>query len=156
MPVTRKLIIGGTLTLTLDEPATRPGCLVTLTYGGFTITARSEDMAYKLPDDKTVQVRVSFVDAKGHAAQVDGGVEWASSDENVATVEADENDSTMAVITPGDQLGQVQITATADADLGEGSTEIIAPMDVEIVSGTAVAGTISPVGAAGEPGQPQQ
>jgi hypothetical protein len=43
-------------------------------------------------------------------------------------------------------------TATADADLGEGVSEIVCTMDVEVVAGTAVVGTITPTG---EP-QPQQ
>ena len=90
---------------------------------------------YTLPNDKRVDVKVEYQDAKGNAATVDGDVVWSSSDTNVAT------------ITPGDALGQVQITATADADLGDGVVEIICTMDVTVVGGQAVIGVISPVGA---------
>ena len=46
------------------------------------------------------------------------------------------------------ELGQVQITATADADLGEGTRELVTLMDVTIVAGEAVAGVIQPLGEA--------
>ena len=102
---------------------------------------------YTLPNDKRVDVKVEYQDAKGNAATVDGDVVWSSSDTNVADVEVHDNDSTLATITPGDALGQVQITATADADLGDGVVEIICTMDVTVVGGQAVIGVISPVGA---------
>jgi hypothetical protein len=46
----------------------------------------------------------------------------------------------------GGPLGQVQVTATADADLGEGTRTLTMTMDVEIVSGEAITGSITPVG----------
>jgi hypothetical protein len=62
-------------------------------------------------------------------------------------VTVDANDSTLVKVTPAGALGQCQVTATADADLGAGVTALITNADIEIVSGQAVAGTISPVGA---------
>jgi len=102
-------------------------------------------MAYTLPNDKQVTVQVTYEDAKGNPATVDGEVTWASSDEDIATVEVDDTDSTKAVITPGDTLGNSQITATADADLGAGVREIICTMDLTTVAGEAVVGRISPL-----------
>lgn len=89
---------------------------------------------------------MSYVDAKGNPAMIDGDVVWDSSDENIASVEMDSGDSTIANVIPGDAIGQVQVSATVDADLGSGTTELITTMDVEVVSGQAVAGTITPVG----------
>jgi hypothetical protein len=103
-------------------------------------------MAYKLPNDKMIAVQVAYVDSKGNPAQVDGNVTWDTSDPNLATVDTNAGDSTQAVVTPLGSVGQVQITATADADLGSGVRELITTMDVEIVAGEAIAGTITPVG----------
>lgn len=138
--------LGGTLKFVVDEPASRPGARVTIRYDGLTLTAWGDGMAYKLPNDKVIRVQVGYVDSKGNATEVDGDVTWDTSDPEIATVETDTGDSTMAKVVPSGKTGQVQVTATADADLGEGAREIITTMDVEIVAGEAVAGTITPVG----------
>jgi hypothetical protein len=138
--------LGGTLVFDSDEPAARPGSIVTLRYDGFTVSAKGEAMAYNLPNDKFVEVRVAYVDAKGNPATVDGPVTWDTSDPNIASVAVDQGDTQQARVTPTNALGNVQITATADADLGAGVTSIITLMDVTIIAGQAVAGTISPVG----------
>jgi hypothetical protein len=138
--------LGGTLKFLIDEPASRPGARITIRYDGLTLTAWGDGMAYKLPNDKMIAVQVAYVDSKGNPAQVDGDVSWDTSDANIATVESNASDSTQAVVTPLGSVGQVQITATADADLGSGVRELITTMDVEIVAGEAIAGTITPVG----------
>jgi hypothetical protein len=104
-------------------------------------------MPYKLAVDEYVEVKVSYVDAAGNPAVVDGDVVWESSNPDLVTVTA-HDDTTSADVCPagnGD-LGTAQISATADADLGEGVRELITVFDVQIVAGEAVAGTISPVG----------
>jgi hypothetical protein len=138
--------LGGTLKFLIDEPASRPGARITIRYDGLTLTAWGDGMAYKLPNDKMIAVQVAYVDSKGNPALVDGDVSWDTSDANIATVESNAGDSTQAVVTPLGSVGQVQITATADADLGSGVRELITTMDVEIVAGEAIAGTITPVG----------
>ena len=142
--------LGGTLNFLVDEPQAQGYALVTLRYGAFTITARGQDMAYTLPDGFQVRVKISYVDAQGNPAFVDGDIEWASSDINIATVEVDVDDDSEAVVSAavGGTIGQVQITARADADLGTGVRELITTMDVEVVAGEAVAGTIAPLGSA--------
>src|SRR5215831_2865628 len=136
--------LGGTLEI-LTEPS-KAGCFVTLRYGAFTVTARGEDMAYTLGSGMQVHLKVSYVDAAGNPALVDGPVAWASSDVTVATVAA-ESDSTALVKTVG-PVGQVQISATADVDLGTGVKNLVTPMDLTVAAGEAVAGTIAPVGPA--------
>jgi hypothetical protein len=138
--------LGGTLKFLIDEPASRPGARITIRYDGLTLTAWGDGMAYKLPNDKMIAVQVAYVDSKGNPAQVDGDVSWDTSDASIATVESNAGDSTQATVTPVGPIGQVQITATADADLGSGVREIITTMDVDIVAGEAIAGTITPVG----------
>lgn len=123
--------------------------LLTLTHQGFTVTARGDDMAYKLATGMQVGVQVSYVDAKGHPATVDGDVEWSSSDEMIATVTADAADSTKAtVVGVGTVLGIAQVIATADADLGQGVRQIMTTSDVEVVAGEAIAGQITVTGEA--------
>jgi hypothetical protein len=61
-------------------------------------------------------------------------------------VSTDADDSTICTVEPLGPLGQVQVIATADADLGTGRRALITTIDIDIVSGEAVAGTIAPVG----------
>lgn len=119
---------------------------LTVMFENFSVRSEGNVM-YTLPVDHAVAMQVSYVDVGGHPAKVDGAVTWNSSDETLATVEPDPSDSTMCRVLPTGELGQVQITATADADLGEGTRELITTADIEIVGGEAVAGTITPVGA---------
>lgn len=95
----------------------------------------------QLPDDKTVSATVSFIDAKGKPAKVDGAPVWASDNEAVASVVA-ADDGMSAVIAPND-LGTAQISVTADADLGAGVTTLTGLGTVEVVAGTAVTASIN-------------
>lgn len=115
-------------------------------FGKFTVKAEGEHVMYTLPVGTQVQMQVSYVDAGGNAATVDGEVVWASSNEAIATAIADASDSTLVTVTPVGPAGQVQITATVDADLGAGVRSLITIADIEVVAGEAIAGTISPVG----------
>jgi hypothetical protein len=103
-------------------------------------------MAYTLPVGKQVEVQVSYVDAAGNPAAVDGLVAWDSSDQSVVDVLVDDNDSTLATVRAEGGVGNCQVTATADADLGAGTRSLVTTMDVTCVAGEAVAGTIAPVG----------
>ena len=77
--------LGGTLKLdVIEEP--EGYAVMTITYDGFTITAKGNGMAYKLPNDKVIGVKVAYVDSHGNPATVDGDVTWEFSDESVATV----------------------------------------------------------------------
>lgn len=95
-----------------------------------------------LPDDKTVSATVSYVDAKGNPAQVQGAPVWASDNEAVVTVAASD-DGFSAVVTPAGPLGTAQISVTADADLGDGVESLVTLGSVEVIAGKAVAGAIN-------------
>jgi len=136
--------LGGTLEF-FTEPS-KAGCFVTLRFGAFSLTARGEDMAYTLASGMQVHLKVNYVDAAGNPAAVDGPVTWESSDATIATVAA-ESDTTALVKTVG-PVGQAQIRATADVDLGAGVKQLMTPMDLTVAAGEAVAGTIEPVGPA--------
>jgi len=130
----------------LSEPV-HVASVVTIRYDGFIIALKGERMAYTLPVDHEVEVQVAYVDAKGNPAAVDGDPVWSSSDTAIATVTVDAANAFKAKVTPVGPSGNVQVKVEADADLGSGVTELITLMDVTMVAGQAVAGTITPVGA---------
>jgi hypothetical protein len=134
--------LGGTLRFVAEEG----DVFFTIRCRDFVVTARGKDMAYTLASGMQVHVKVSYIDAAGNPAVVDGEVAWSSSNPSIATVAPEGADS--AVVRAAGPTGQVQITATADADLGDGTREIVTPMDVSVAAGEAVAGTIEPVGGA--------
>ena len=103
---------------------------------------------FTMPINYFIELQVSYVDAGGNPAAIDGLVDWESSNGAVVKVDVDPTDSTKCTMTSLAEVGQVQITATADADLGTGVRSLVTLMDVTIVAGEAVAGTISPVGSA--------
>jgi hypothetical protein len=130
----------------LQQPS-KAGAFVTLRYGAFIVTARGDQMAYTLPNGMAVQVKIAYQDASGNPAKVDGEVRWDTSDPALLTVQVDAGDTMNAVVATHGKVGQGQVTATADADLGEGVRSLVTIMDVDVVAGEAVAGTITPVGA---------
>lgn len=106
---------------------------------------------YTLPADKMVKLQIAYVDANNNPAQVDGAIVWSSSDPNVCAVESTPPEGhgaegSQAMLVPGAAVGNVQITAQADADLGDGTRHINTLLDVTVVGGEAVAGVISPMG----------
>lgn len=119
---------------------------ITLAFGPFIITAEGSHVMYTLPVDHTVLMQVAYVDAKGNPATIDGDVTWSSSDAAVIAAQVDASDSTICRAIPAGSIGQAQITATCDADLGDGVRELVTLCDIEVVGGEAVAGTIQPVG----------
>jgi hypothetical protein len=148
-PCTIDFQLGGTLRFRSARAKSTGHAIVTIRYDGFSVTAHQREdgnMAYTLPNDHTVKVQISYVDSHGNPAAVDGPVAWASSNEDVLTVEVDPADSTMVTIWPEGQVSQAQVVATADADLGEGIRQIVTTMDVTVVAGEAVSGTIAPIG----------
>lgn len=125
---------------------TEGGSYITLVYDRLTVKAKGEGFMFTLPDDKGVTVKVSYVDAHGHPATVDGSPSWVSSDPTILVVTPDDADPFKASVVAGDNLGQAQITVRADADLGSGTRAIVSTFDVEVVGGEAVRGVIEPVG----------
>jgi hypothetical protein len=147
MPEARlDLRIGGTIKF-VTETETPVTCRTTLIYDGFSITVEGDHMAYTLPVDHKVTVKVSYVDAADNPAEVQS-IRWDTSDKAIIDVNVSTSDDNQATVFPQGKLGQVQVRATADVDLGEGIKPLITTMDVEVVGGEAVAGTIEPVGPA--------
>ena len=63
----------------------------------------------------------------------------------IADIEVDPDDGTICKVIPRG-LGRTQVSAKADADLGEGVRELLTVCDIMIVAGEAVAGSIQPAG----------
>ena len=138
--------LGGTLQVITEQENTGYA-LVSVRYDTFTITARGEEMAYTLPAGKQVDCQVSYVDAAGNPATVDGPVTWDTSDATIANIVVDAADDKQCAVQAVGATGQAQVSCTADADLGAGVTTLVCTLDVTVVAGEAVAGTITPVGA---------
>lgn len=96
---------------------------------------------FTIPADKTANGTVSYVDAKGNPAQVEGAPVWSSSDPSIVDV-VPSVDGFSATVTPG-AVGVAQIKVEADADLGAGVVPVVGLVDVEVVAGQAVAGNVS-------------
>jgi hypothetical protein len=122
--------------------------LLTIEYEQFSILVEGDHVMYNLPVDHQVAMEVTYVDANNNPAKVDGAVGWTSSDETIATVKVDGQDSAICTVVPVGKAGQCQVTATADADLGSGVRSLVTICDIEVVAGEAVAGSIQPLGEA--------
>lgn len=95
-----------------------------------------------LTTDQLVELAIAYEDASGNPATVDGAPTWSVSDENLGTLEVDEDGLGATLITVG-SVGSFQVNVTADADLGEGVRQLVTTLEVEVVGGEAVVGVIS-------------
>ena len=100
-----------------------------------------------LTDEQQCSLAVSFKTASGNPATVDGVPTWTQSDPAVLDLQVDGNGMSAMAVTKG--LGPCQVTVTADADLGEGVTNITGTLDVDVKAAQAVSVGIS----AGAPSQ---
>lgn len=92
----------------------------------------------KITDSQNVTLTIKPVDKKGNPAPVDGVPVWATSDDTKATV-APAVDGLSAVVSAVGPLGAVQISVSADADLGTGVKSITGLLDIEVIAGEAAA-----------------
>jgi hypothetical protein len=145
MAVVGTLRFAGSIALDLAEPQTGK-IMVATRFGGITVITQGDHMAYQLPNDMLINVQVAYVDAGGNAAKVDGDVAWQTSDNSIIRVEVDAQDSTMCRIVAQHKNGKAQVSATADADLGDGVKALVTTFDIDAIAGEAVAGTITPLG----------
>jgi hypothetical protein len=138
--------VGGTLTLRLVPASSPPSPLkavFTVTFEGFQVKGAAP-MAYTLPVDKMVLVAVQYADTAGNVVDLpQGNVQWETSDETILTAQPDTNDDQQCSLTPAGPIGNAQVTCTGSNTDG---SEVIATLDVTVVSGAAVTGTIQPTG----------
>lgn len=143
--VTRlEIVFTNPLQIAKAEPTPPWRQLLTIVYEQFAITVEGNHVMYNLAADHTVKMQVSYVDGAGNPAQVDGAVEWFTANEELAWIEVDPTDDTIVKVIPK-AIGRTQVSAKADADLGDGVRELLTVCDIMIVAGEAVAGSIQPV-----------
>lgn len=96
----------------------------------------------KITDSQKFTATIAPVDAKGNPAQVDGVPVWAAPDATTVTVTpaADGMSAEIAAVGP---VGSVQVSVTADADLGTGVSSLVGTLQVDVVGGAAVSLQIS-------------
>ena len=128
-----------------EEPRPRGHQWLAVQFEQFVISAEGDYVMYTLPADHTVTMQVSYVDGAGNPAKVDGAVEWFTAVPEYVDLEVDPDDSTICKVIPK-QVCRTQVSAKADADLGEGVRELLTVCDIMIVAGEAVAGSIQPTG----------
>ena len=89
----------------------------------------------RLTNEQKCTVTVKPTTAAGKPATIDGAVTYTSSSADVATIDADG-----LIVAKG--VGIAQITATFDADLGEGVRNVELSGVVEVVAAEATTGVI--------------
>jgi hypothetical protein len=97
----------------------------------------------KLKANEEFDVAVAFQDAAKNPANVQGVPAWASNNEAVLTVTPSE-DGLSAVCSTTGSVGSAQVSVSADADLGDGTTTITGVLDVEVLAGDAVLVVLNP------------
>lgn len=100
------------------------------------VTMEGENMATKMTDIQHADATVTFKTAAGNPAQVDGVPVWAVSDEEALAVTASADGMSARVDSVGG-LGNFQVTATGDADMGEGVKPFTAILELEVIASEA-------------------
>lgn len=97
---------------------------------------RPTHMASILTDEQKISISVKPKTLAGNPAQVDGAPVWSNSNPEVIDLVVAPDGMSAEAITVG-PIGVSQIVCKADADIGEGVTEIKAIGDIEVVSAMA-------------------
>ena len=95
-----------------------------------------------LTDAQKVNLTVTFQDAAGNAATVDGVPAWTSSDPTIITLTVAADGLSADAITTG-TLGTSQVSVAADADMGSGVTTITGVLDIEVQAAAAVTALVA-------------
>jgi hypothetical protein len=145
-PLAINLNVGGALTLSL-VPAPLPPpplkAVFTVTFEGFQVKGDAP-MAYTLPVDKMVVVAVQYADTGGNVVDLpQGNVHWETSEPTILDAQPDASDDQQCSLTPAGTVGNAQVTCTGSNPDG---SQVIATLDITVVAGDAVSGTIQPTG----------
>ena len=97
---------------------------------------KGDIMALIMTNSQEVDLAIQPLDKRGKPARVDGIPAWSSSDP--AKVEVVASDDGLSCVAKALNNGTVQISVSADADLGDGIRALTGTLDLEIVSGEAV------------------
>lgn len=97
--------------------------------------------AYVLTDVQQVVVSLTTVDAAENPGKIDGTPQWSSSAPDILTVTPADNGMSAVIRTTGRLTAEgeaVQVSATADADLGAGVTTLTAVQEFAVSGSQAV------------------
>lgn len=96
----------------------------------------------QLTDSQKCAITISYVDAKGQPAPVNGAPVWISTAPTVAALTV-ATDGMSAEVVSG-QAGVAQIQVTANGSFTDIPAPIAATLDVTVVGGQAVGATLTP------------
>ena len=91
----------------------------------------------------SVTATISFKDAKGRDAKVDGVPTWAASDPTIVDSITAAADGLSAVLHVTDTIGASNVTVNADVDLGSGTNNVDFVDTVSVIAGDAVSAEFS-------------
>lgn len=118
-----------------------PQVIVRIQVGDVSIEMEGDWLMLKMPIDRKVTATVAFKDRAGNSAPVDGVPAWSVQPDGLLTCESSE-DGMSATFTPTGTLGTAQVIVTADAEIGDGITNLTLEGYIELVGGQAVTGVI--------------
>lgn len=93
-------------------------------------------------DDQYAVISAMPVNRRKAEAQIDGGISWKVIDESIVKILV-AGDGLSAKVIPCGVIGETEIEASADAELGSGMHKIFAKMQVKVVSGAAFSVTMT-------------
>jgi hypothetical protein len=117
--------------MTTEKAIEKPTTKATSTTATATMTAGSR-----------ATVSVAWKDAGGATVKVDGPTTWASSNPPCVEVTVATGNPLIANLLSHGPVGTCEIMATADADLGEGTKAVTAIIEITVIGGEAVGGSI--------------
>lgn len=107
-------------------------------------------MAFILTADQQVSVSFTAKDKYQNDAKIDGVPVWSSSDDAIVTVTPAADGMSALVVAVG-PVGTAQVSVRADADMTEGSKEIVGMLDLEILASEATVVALSAASAVPKP-----
>ena len=113
----------------------------TLTSDNYSVTG--ENMAATMSAGSRATVSVEWKDTGGRPVKVDGPTKWVSSVPATVQIEPSTGNPQIANLFAPGAIGNSQIQATADADLGDGQKAVTATLDITVIAGEAVGGDIT-------------
>ncbi len=97
---------------------------------------QEQQMPLVMTATQQCELTMQPLDAKGNPAPIDGIAEWAVSNPGVCSIQPAPDGITALVVAIA--IGDTQVNATADADLGSGTRQITGLIDVSIKAAEAV------------------
>jgi hypothetical protein len=100
-------------------------------------------LVIQLGSSQQFPISVRFLDRRRNPAKVDGVPEWLTDNSEVLSLEPS-GDGLSCVVRAMGPLGTANVTLSADADLGDGSTPVIGTIEVEVTAGAATVVELTP------------